>query len=305
MQEKEISIIIPAHNSEKCIEQLTTEIHTELTSKNIDFEIIIIDDSSTDNNWQIIKDTSKKLSNVKAFLLAKNFGQHKATLCGFHNATGKYIVTIDDDFEHNPQDIFLLIDKLKETNGDIVYGIPTNLKKSFTRKITTKFYKNISKVENPHAGVGSSFRVLSKDLVTKIINHHNHLFFIDELILWYTSNIFIVNLHFNDSQKSNSSYNYSKLLSLSSDVFLISTTIQLKFVKRLGISVSFISFTIGLIFLLKKIIFKTPAGYTSIIVSILFSSGLILLCLGIIGEYLANVLLMQNNKPAFYIKDKI
>jgi hypothetical protein len=79
----------------------------------------------------------------------------------------------------------------------------------------------------------------------------------------------------------------------------------LKLVKSLGLSMSFISFLIGTIYFLKKVILKTsPAGYTSIIVSVLFSAGMIMFCIGIIGEYLSNVLMMQNQKPAFYVKDK-
>lgn len=306
MEEKEISVIIPVYNASTCIQGLIGEIHQILHSSNHSFEIIIVDDASKDDSWQKIKQTCLQLKHVKAFSLSKNFGQHKATLCGLHHSNGRFIITIDDDFEHNPSDIVTLYLQLKNSHSDVVYGTTSNVKKSFIRSAVTKFYKFISKVENPYAGVGSSFRALKKDLVTKIVSHQNHLFFIDELILWYTASIEVCELNFGKSQKLTSGYNLFKLFSLSSNVLMISTTMPLKLVKTLGLSMSFMSFLVGAFYVLKKIIHKTPvAGYTSIIVSVLFSAGLILFCLGIIGEYLGNVLMMQNNKPAFYIKEKI
>lgn len=305
IEEKEISVIIPVYNSGLCIQKLATEIHGILSENKISFEIIIVDDASKDDSWKKIKEISSELKNVRAFLLGKNFGQHKATLCGFYNAKGRSIITIDDDFEQNPKDILTLYSQLKESNSDVVYGMPTNLKKSFIRKMTARLYKFISKVENPYGGNGSSFRALKKELVSKIVEHQNHLFFIDELILWYTMNIQTCNVNFSISRKKKSGYGYSKLFFLSTNVLMISTTMPLKLVKAIGVSISAISFLTGSFYLFKKIFFKSPAGYTSIIVSVLFSTGLILLCLGIIGEYLGNVLMMQSNKPAFYVKEEL
>lgn len=303
--EKDISVIIPVYNAVDCIEKLITEITTTLSLSGLTFEIIVVDDCSKDNSWRLIKQICASNKAIKAFSLAKNFGQHKATLCGFFNSSGKVVVTLDDDFEHEPKDILVLYNQLINSEADVVYATPKNIKKTFIRKLITSFYKFISKVENQNAGVGSSFRAIKRNLVLKIIEHQNHLFFIDELILWYTSNIEVCNLDFNSSRKKTSGYGYASLFNLSTNVIVMSTTMPLKFVKTIGISMSLISFLIGAFYFFKKIIFKSPAGYTSIIVSILFSAGIILFCLAIIGEYLGNVLLMQNNKPAYYIKEQV
>lgn len=304
-KEKQLSIIIPVYNGGACIKELVSEISTVLTSNHFDFEIIIVDDGSKDDSWQKIREIKKENNFVNAFSLAKNFGQHKATLCGFCNASGRVIITIDDDFEQRPEDIPVLYNQLINSNTDVVYGVPKNVKKTFTRKLITSFYKFISKVENKNAGVGSSFRAIKKELVVKIIEHPSHLFFIDELLLWYTSNIESCHLDFNVSRKKSSGYGYMMLFSLSLNVLIMSTTMPLKFVRFIGVSMSLISFLVGTFYFLKKLIFKSPAGYTSIIVSILFSAGIILFCLAIIGEYLGNVLQMQNNKPAYYIREKL
>jgi glycosyltransferase involved in cell wall biosynthesis len=302
--EKEISVVIPVYNSSNCIAEVVTQVTNTLIEMSVKFEIIIVDDGSSDGSWAAIKDLSVNNVFVKGFSLAKNFGQHKATLCGLSNASGKYVVTIDDDLEHKPLDIKELYHKIKDSEYDLVYGVSKNKKKSFARRSMTAFYKFISKVENPYAGLGSSFRILKNDLVQKVVTHNNHLFFVDELVLWYTSNISSCQLNFQQSKKLSSGYSLSSLFRLSSNVLMISSTMPLKLVKTLGLSMSFISFLIGTFYLLKKILFKSPAGYTSIIVSVLFSAGMIMFCIGIIGEYLGNVLMLQNQKPAFYIKDK-
>jgi glycosyltransferase involved in cell wall biosynthesis len=302
----EISVIIPVFNAASCIAKLMGEVHAVLTESGKSFEIVVVDDCSADHSWQIIKDTGNQLSHVKAFCLAKNFGQHKATLCGFSNSSGNVVITLDDDFEHAPKDILKLYDSITTTGKDVVYGIPSNAKKkSLTRRIVTNLYKRLSRMENPHAGIGSSFRALKKDLVDKIISHYNHLFVIDELILWYTASIGVFLTPFHVSQKIVSGYSYKKLFFLGANVMMLSTTLPLKLVKAFGIIMSCTSFFIGFIYFMRKIIFKTPSGYTSIIVSILFSTGIILLCLAIIGQYLGNVLMMQSNKPPFYVKDKL
>ncbi len=301
---KELSVIIPVYNSAICIKDLIYEVNDVLVKLCVSYEIIVVNDGSSDSSWSIIKELSKENAEIKGFSLAKNFGQHKATLCGFSYATGKYIITMDDDFEHKASDIASLYQSITSTNCDLVYGVARNKKKSFLRRTMTSFYKFISKVENPYAGLGSSFRILKNDLVQKIVTHNNHLFFIDELILWYTADINSCDLEFHLSRKQSSGYGFISLFRLSSNVLMISTTMPLKLVKSIGLSVSFVSFFVGSVYFFKKLFFNSPSGYTSIIVSILFSAGLIMFCIGIIGEYLGNVLMMQNNKPAFYIKER-
>jgi undecaprenyl-phosphate 4-deoxy-4-formamido-L-arabinose transferase len=301
----DLTVLIPAYNASNCISDLVNTIVEVLNIQKISYEILIIDDNSSDQTWEKIRELKSKNSFIRAFSLLKNYGQHKATLCGMINSRGRVVITIDDDFENNPSDIIKLYHSIFSSNADVVYAEPNNRKKSIFRRMVTKLYKTISKIENPLAGRGSSFRALKKEIVEKIIQHNHHLFFIDELVLWYTNRIEFIDISFSNSKKTRSGYNFFKLFSLSSDVFMISTTMPLKIVKMLGLSTSLISILIGFFYLIKKFLLKTPAGYTSIIVSILFSSGLILLCMGVIGEYLANVLMMQTNKPAFQIKEEL
>ncbi len=281
------------------------DVHSHLQAAEIQHEIIVVDDGSKDQTWEAIKKAKQQINSLKAFRLGKNFGQHKATLCGLMHCSGDWIVTIDDDFEHSPAKLLDLLTEAKKTDADIYYAIPSNRPKSFLRTLVSSIYKRISRVENADAGKGSSWRVIRSTLVEKLKEHPHHLFFIDEILLWYTGNIATGFYEFEKPRKDNSGYNYPKLFSLSKDVFIISTTLPLTMVKLLGFSVSLISFSLGLYHFLHKLFFPTEKGYTSLILSILFSTGLILFCIGIIGEYLANLVLMQNKKPPFYISEKI
>jgi undecaprenyl-phosphate 4-deoxy-4-formamido-L-arabinose transferase len=170
----------------------------------------------------------------------------------------------------------------------------------------SNIYKSVSRYENPNAGKGSSFRVLSKKLVDSIIQHPSHLIVIDELILWYTRDIQSVTIPYRPSQKNKSTYSYSRLFLLSKNTLMISTTMPLILVKSIGFVVALMSFITGIYYLIKKFVFHhAEKGYTSIIVSILFGTGLILLSLGIIGEYIAYILMDIHKKPPYHIKEEL
>ena len=160
-------------------------------------------------------------------------------------------------------------------------------------------------IENADAGKGSSFRVISSQIVKSLNEHHNHLFFLDEILLWYTDKLGAVTLNFEKSRKKTSGYTYRGLFSLSRNVFMISTTMPLKIVKFIGFTVAALSFLAGVWYIIHKLFFPTEKGFTSLIISILFGTGLILFCLGIIGEYLGNLLIMQNKKPGYSIREQL
>lgn len=301
----DLSIIIPVYNSAPFLESVVDDLLSNLKPSGKTIEVILVDDGSTDNSWEVIKTIRKKNAEVRGFRLSKNYGQHKAIFCGMHQCSGEVVITMDDDFEHPSAQILPIAAELLNSNNDIIYASSKkNRNRGFFRTLATKIYRFMSKVESPTGGEGSSFRFLKKELVKNICTHSGHLFILDELVLWHTSYIGRLNIEYGVSKRRVSTYSYFTLVTLSKDIFILSTLAPLVFVRFLGISVSSISFIIGLYYLLRKIIFKVPSGYTSIIVSILFSTGLILFCLAIIGEYLGNILMMQNQKPAYTIKEE-
>lgn len=305
IEEKEISIIIPVFNAEDCLALTIEKACLTLSSMNVSFEIILIDDASSDNSWTVIKNIKSTNQNIKAIRFNKNYGQHNALLCGLKFAIGKYIITIDDDLEQNPEDIKLLYNQLKSQKLDLLYGVPINTKKNIIRKLITKIYKKISQVENKKAGEGSPFRVFTKDLKEKLLNHEGSLFFLDEIALWYTDNISYEKVIFQKSIKANSNYSLSSLFTLSLRVLSLSSTMPLKIVRVLGLYISVLSILMGFYFLFRKFTQNVPMGYTSLMVVILFSTGIVTFSLGIIGEYLGNLISLSNKKPSFSIREQL
>lgn len=305
IQEKEISVIIPVFNAEDCLVKVVDKISTAIISMDVAYEIVLIDDASSDASWKIIKEIKSQNNHIKAIRFNKNYGQHNALLCGLKAVTGKYIVTLDDDLEQNPEDINKLYTRIKSENLDLIYGTPINSKKNILRKLFTKIYKKISQVENKKAGEGSPFRILTQELKTELLNHDGSLFFLDEIVLWYTDHIGYEKVIFQKSLKVNSNYSFSSLFTLSLRVLSLSSTMPLKLVRVLGLYMSAFSILLGAYFFIRKFTQNVPMGYTSIMVVILLSTGIITFSLGIIGEYLGNLISLSNKKPSYSIREQI
>jgi glycosyltransferase involved in cell wall biosynthesis len=300
------SVIIPAYHAENSIEQLYEKLKEFFNSNNYSFETIIVDDASTDGTWEKLNKLRTANKNVKIIRLAKNFGQHAATLCGVNFARGQYVITIDDDLEVHPQEIKHLIEEEKRTGNDVIYGMYRKLNRSFLRTIFTKLYRISSRTEGKNNGKGSSFRLIKSELALKLAKTHIHFTFIDELLLWYTGKMSFINVAPNkDYIAKKGGYSLPNLFRITGSIVMFSSTRPLRIVTNIGIALAVINFLVGTFYLLKKLFLKTPVhGYTSIIVSILFSTGLIVLSIGIVAQYISKILKDVNDKPSYYISEK-
>lgn len=298
------SVVIPVYCSAGSLENVERSIAAFFENR-YSYEIIFVDDGSTDESWDVLKKIRQSCSHVTIIRLSKNFGQHGATLCGFKYAKGDFIITIDDDLEVHPREIQKLIDDQDRTKADLVYGLCKKQSQPFFRKVLTKAYKLLSKLEGPKQGEGSSFRLLKKSLAKKLVENHRQFVFIDELCLWYTKKLSFVQVEPNASFYLKERYKIGGLFKLTSTIVMFSSTLPLKLITYAGISLAVVNFFIGTAYIVKKFYYKIEvAGYTSLIVSILFSTGMIIFCLGIIAQYISQSLRALNNAPS-YSEDEI
>jgi glycosyltransferase involved in cell wall biosynthesis len=301
---KKYSVIIPVYQSENCLEKVHQSI-TSFFENRYEYEIIYVDDASEDLSWEVLKKIKQSSAKTTIIRLSKNFGQHAATVCGFKYAKGDFIVTMDDDLEVHPLEILKLIEHQDKYDSDVVYGIYKKQNQPFFRGILTGIYKFSSKLEGSEKGKGSSFRLIKNKLSSKIALNHTQFTFIDELCLWYTQKITFVNVIANPDYILKKRYGMIGLLRITSNVVMFSSTLPLKFVTQMGMLLAFINFLIGSIFIVKKFYFKIDVeGFTSLIVSILFSTGMIIFCLGIMAQYISQSLKALNNAPS-YNEDEI
>ncbi|NVO20915.1 MAG: glycosyltransferase family 2 protein [Bacteroidetes bacterium] len=303
MNNPEYSIIVPVYNSESTLEQLFARTKVVFAALGKTFEIVFVDDSSKDKSWEILaKLKSQYTEEVTAIRLTRNYGQHNAVFCGFDHARGEYLITIDDDLQIPPEEIPKLIQSLDESDADLVYGYFGKKKHSLFRNFGSYFIKKSSRILLQSPGEGSSFRLLTRELAINILKHNQHFMYIDELLLWYTGNISFVQVSHEKRSVNHSGYSTWKLMKLSFNIIIYYTAVPLRIMTYGGFILSVLSLLLAVRFIINKLIHDVPLGYTSLIVAILFSTSIIMLCLGMIGEYLTRIYKVQNKKPPYSIK---
>jgi glycosyltransferase involved in cell wall biosynthesis len=298
-----ITVVIPVYNSATMLEELTQRIDAAL--KSYSYHIILVDDGSKDASWVKLEEIKKNFqSKITIIKLARNFGQHNAVICGFSYSKGDVVVTMDDDLQHPPEEIIKLIQKYEETGADVVYGEYINQSQDMIKTAGSYIFKKGSKFVNDSPGRGSSFRLIKTDIIEKMVENHKHNFyFIDEIIQWYTAHVEFITVEHNKRKEGKSGYGKMKLLKMFLNITVNYSSVPLTIMTYGGIIGSIITFIIGIYFIAKKIFFQVEVpGFTAIIVAILFTASIMLLCFGIVGQYLYRIMQFQNRKPPFQVK---
>ncbi|MDP1621755.1 MAG: glycosyltransferase family 2 protein [Bacteroidales bacterium] len=297
------SVVVPVFNSESSLEELFTGLKAVFDAQQEQFEVVFVEDNSKDRSWEIIANLKKLYpDHVTAIKLSKNFGQHNATFCGFSFAKGELIITIDDDLQTPPSEVTKLIGEYNRTGADLVYGYYGRKGHSRIRNLGSQSLKTSAKVFHNSPGEGSSFRLLTSDLAHKILRHEQNFIFLDEVLLWYTNDLAFVEVAHLPRKYKQSGYSLPALFRLFANVVLYYTMVPLKFLVYGGFLISLVTFFIGIYFIVKKMVYNVPLGFTSLIVTILFSTSIILFSLGVLGEYLSRIYQVQNRKPPYSIK---
>ncbi|WZL71642.1 glycosyltransferase family 2 protein [Clostridiaceae bacterium 35-E11] len=211
-----ITIVIPVYNSANTLDELYKRLTRTLSDLCDDsYEILLIDDASKDQSFLKMEQLHRQDAKVKIIQLAENFGQQNALMCGFHYAQGEYIITLDDDLQHPPEEIKKLLLKLHE-GYDVVFGIPFEKKHSFYRNMGTKmisylFNKICSKPKNIYV---SSFRAIKKEVIKEIIKDKTSFVYLAPIIFRITNHAANVFVRHDVRKYGNSNYNLFKLLKL-------------------------------------------------------------------------------------------
>lgn len=298
-----INIVIPVYNSAQTLHELVDRIAKTMVT--YQYTLILVDDGSKDASWEKLEEIkSIHQKTVVAIRLARNFGQHNALICGFGFCKGDVVITMDDDLQHPPEEIPKLIEKYMERNPDLVYGEYINRQQDLISATGSYIFSKSSNIVADKVGRGSSFRLMRADIVKKLCeNHRQNFYFIDEVISWYTSYIEFVPVEHHPRKVGVSGYTKRKKMLTYFDTMINYSAAPLKWMTYIGIAGSVTTFLIGMYFIVKRLFFSVSVeGFTATIVTILFTSSVILLCFGIIGQYMYRILQYQNRKPPFSIK---
>ena len=294
-----ITIVIPTlNNSNGVIAMLNA-----LVAKYPSLNVIVVDDGSAADHWRNLT-AYKGPGTIQKIRLAKNFGQHAALLAGFSRVKTQWCITMDDDHLELVDQIPTLVEAAQDNNNVVVYGL-FKVKRSLLRHLLSTVYRIGSRVVGAGFGKGSGFRLLHTSIFDPLVNHSSDVQFIDERIRWYTNAISFVDID-KEITPFESRYSIGGLFKIGLGKAFYSTDFPLRFLAVVGATMAFINFVLGAFFLYKKYIHKIEVpGYTSLIVSILFSTGLLLFGIGILATYLRKVLLKMNHAPAFHIQEII
>jgi glycosyltransferase involved in cell wall biosynthesis len=307
VRETDYSIIIPVYNSEDIVQETVERTVKFFEAYEFSFEIILINDGSKDNSWEKIKSIAEGNSQVIAINLLKNYGQHSAILCGIHHSKGKYLITLDDDLQNPPEEIINLIRKINE-GYDLVFAKFKEKKHSAFRKKGSKLinYFNRKIFNKPKDIVLTNFRIFTRDVANRVLSYKTFYPYIPGLLLMFSSSIANVETEHQARKVGSSNYSLFKILKLVARLLFNYSSFPLKVMTYIGVSVSLVSFLIGIYFILKKLIDGVAVeGWTTLIVLLSFFNGFLIIMVGIMGEYLARVLNQVSSTRAYETKELI
>ena len=302
-----ISIIIPVFNSENTIETLVNNI-TKVLEDYYQFEVLLINDSSEDDSEKKCKQLVEKYLNVSLFSLSKNVGEHNAIMAGLNKCSGDYVVIMSDDLQHSTNALLELIKYgIKEKdNFDVVYTYYDKKKYGLFKNIGSKFNNIVASflLTKPKHLYLSSFKFINRFLITEIIKHQSPFTYIDGLILGTTNKIGRIKVEHNQRIHGKSGYTLIKMLQLWSNMSTSFSIFPLRLSLLMGSILSFIGFILAIIFIVNKLVNNIfPTGTAAIFVAVTIFSGVILISVGVIGEYVGRMFISLNKKPQFVIRD--
>ncbi len=304
MNTPELSIVVPVYNSAGILAELQRQIAAALEGK-ITYELILVNDCSKDESWKKIRELAQQHNNITGANLRKNSGQDNALLAGLRISKGNYIVIMDDDLQHSPTAIMDLYAVC--CNGPDVCYANFNSKKQSTLKntgsdINGKMAELL--VQKPKEIYLSPYKIINRSTVNEIIKFAGPYPYIDGIILSISSNITQIDVPHQERLNGKSNYNFSRSFSVFMKLFTGFSVLPLRIATVTGCIATFVGFCLLIKYLYDYFIAKNfIEGWTTVVVLIILFSGLILITLGIVGEYIGRMYLAINNKPQYSISE--
>lgn len=301
-----ISFVIPCYGSEKTILNVIQGIHTVVEGKN-PYEIICINDCSPDGVYEVLKQNAMSNKNLKIINLAKNFGQHSALMAGFRYVTGDIIVCLDDDEQTDPKDCYKLIECLND-NIDVVYAKYPSKKESLFRLFGSWTASKMSQwlCSIPKDIEINSFFACKRFVINEVIRYENAYPYLMGLVFRATKKVINVEITHHARKIGKSGYSIKKLISLWMNGFTAFSVKPLRIATFFGFITAFLGLIYAIYTVINKILHpQLPMGYSSLMCVLLFTGGMIMLMLGLIGEYIGRIYICLNKSPQYVIRNTI
>lgn len=305
---KKVSFVIPCYCSGKTLPSVVEEIRTTMEKlTQYEYEVILVNDSSPDDTFLVITGLCQQYSNLVGIDLAKNFGQHGALMAGFHQAKGDIVVCLDDDGQTPANEADKLLARIEE-GDDVVYASYEHKKHSLFRNFGSFMNEKMAQflLGKPKDLFVSSYFAARRFVIDEMLKYQNAYPYVIGLVLRTTKRISNVPVNHREREIGRSGYNLKKLLALWFNGFTAFSTKPLRIATVSGFIFSLCGFAYGIYTVLKKFLVpEVPIGFSSLMSALMFIGGMVLLMMGLIGEYIGRMYICMNNAPQFVVREMV
>lgn len=306
-----ISFVIPCYRSEDTLEIVVSELRSVLSERpEVDYEFVLVSDHSPDKVWDVIKRLhAEDPKRIKGLELARNFGQHAALMAGYARAAGDYIVSIDDDGQTPVESIWKLIEKIEADGFDVVYGAYRVKMHNVFRNVGSRINDLMARwlLGKPRDLQVTSFFVARRFVILEMLRYLAPFPYVIGLVLRVTRNIGSVLVDHRERREGASGYTFVKLVGLWFNGFTSFSVKPLRIASYAGFLCSLLGFGFGVWAVLNKLFISpnAPLGYSSLMAAVLFIGGVLMLLLGMIGEYVGRIFISINQSPQYVIREEL
>ncbi len=305
---EKISFIIPCYRSEKTITHVVDEIHTTLAGlEKYEYEIVLVNDCSPDDTFEVIRGLCEQDARIVGINLAKNFGQHAALMAGFRQSEGDIIVCLDDDGQTPANEVGKLLEGI-EKGADVVYAKYNNKQHSAFRNFGSRVNELMTRVMlgKPKTLFLSSYFAARRFIIDEVVKYENSFPYVIGLVLRTTKNIVNVDVNHRERETGTSGYTLKKLLGLWFNGFTAFSVQPLRIATIMGGSFAVLGFLYAIYTIIKKFVNPdVPLGFSSLMSAILVIGGMVMIMLGLIGEYIGRIYITLNNSPQYVIREVV
>lgn len=309
MRNKLVSFVIPCYRSEKKIEDVILEIEGAMDMLPLySYEIILVNDCSPDNTWDKICELVKSHDEVRGYSLARNFGQHAALMAGLNKSKGDIVVCLDDDGQTPADEVGKLLYQI-EAGADVAYARYSHKKHNLFRNFGTAMNEWMAHVMlgKPKDLFVSSYFAARRYVVDEMIKYKSSYPYVIGLVLRTTRNIVNVDVTHRSRTVGSSGYTFSKLMGLWINGFTAFSIKPLRIGTLVGGIFAGLGFIYGVYTIIKKLMYPDLpiTGFSALMTAIVFMNGMLMIMVGLAGEYIGRIYISQNNNPQYVIRDEV
>jgi glycosyltransferase involved in cell wall biosynthesis len=299
------SVVIPVYNSSKIVGDTIDRTVSFFETQGWNYEVIVVNDGSPDNSWDILREKAQQNPCVIAINLLTNYGQHTAVFCGLKHSTGDYAITIDDDLQNPPEEIVHMVNTVLE-GYDIVYGRFKRKEHANYRRAGSKLISLINRriFKQPEDLIVTNFRIIRRDVVQRMVNYRTNYPYITGLSLMFSSHRGNAWVEHKPRPVGKSNYNWFRILALVTRILFNYSAYPLRFVSLLGFAVSFFAFVAGIYYLIRALFVGVSVpGWATVIVLLSFFSGINTIIVSMLGEYLIRLVRQTSESSSYHLKE--